>query len=66
MLTFPRHISQALYPLDMSCFRHFKTTIKKEKNNAMIINRFEKPKKIKLVAWVDTTLDKTLSKKNQI
>ncbi len=31
MFTFPRHTSQALRPLEMSCFKPFKTTFKKEK-----------------------------------
>jgi len=31
MFAFPRHTSQTLRPLDMSCFMAFKTTFKKEK-----------------------------------
>lgn len=40
MFAFPRHTSQTLHPLDMSCFMPFKTTFKKEQKQCNIINIF--------------------------
>jgi hypothetical protein len=36
MFTLPSHTSHALQPLDVVCFKPFKTTFKKEKNTTMI------------------------------
>jgi hypothetical protein len=41
----------------------FKTTFRKERDNAMIKNKYLKLNKIKLTTWVDPTLDKGLFKK---
>jgi hypothetical protein len=64
MVKFPSHTSHTLQPLDMSYFKPFKRTFRKESNNAKIKNRYLKPNKIKLAIFVKTTLDKTLSPKN--
>jgi len=63
IVTLYRHISHALQPLQMYCFKPFKTTFKKERDNAMIRNRYLKLNKAKLTTWVDPTLDKGLFKK---
>ncbi len=62
MVTLQSHTSHALQPLQMSCFKHFKTTFRKERDNAMIKNRYLKLNKIKLTTWVDPTLVKGLFK----
>jgi hypothetical protein len=36
MVKFPNHTSHTLQPLDVSCFKPFKRTFKKESNNAKI------------------------------
>jgi hypothetical protein len=38
MVTLQVHTSHVLQPLDVSCFKPFKTTFKEEKNNAMVKN----------------------------
>jgi hypothetical protein len=63
LVTLQSCISRALQLLQMSCFKPFKTTFRKERDNAMIRNRYFKLNKIKLIAWVDPTLDKGLFKK---
>jgi hypothetical protein len=35
MVTLPTHTSHALQPFDASCFKHLKTTFRKEKDIAM-------------------------------
>jgi hypothetical protein len=62
MVTLQSHTSHALQPLQMSCFKPFKTTFRKERDNAMIKNRYLKLNKIKLITWVDPTLVKGLFK----
>jgi hypothetical protein len=36
MVTLPSHTSHALQPLDVACFKPFKTAFRKEKNTTMI------------------------------
>jgi hypothetical protein len=55
MITLPSHTSHAFQPLNVSCFKPFKTTLKK--NATMARNKYQKPDKITLVGWVDRTLD---------
>jgi hypothetical protein len=38
MVTLPTRTSHVLQPLDVSCFKPFKTTFRKERNNAMVMN----------------------------
>ncbi len=63
MVTLQSHSSHALQPLQKNYFKPFKTTFKKERNNAMIRNIYLKINKIKLTAWVHPTLHKRLFKK---
>jgi hypothetical protein len=48
MITLPSHTSHALQPLDVACFKHFKTPVKKERNIAMVRKNYTKPNKITL------------------
>jgi hypothetical protein len=64
MVTLPSHTSHALQPLDVSCFKPFKTTFKKEKNNAMVKNSHCELDKCILVTWGNKALDQSLPKKN--
>jgi len=47
----------------VSCFKPFKTTFRKEKNNSMVRNYYNEPNKVTLVGWVNKALDLALSKK---
>jgi hypothetical protein len=41
MITLPTHTSHAFQPFDVSCFKPFKTTFKKEKDAIMAINKYQ-------------------------
>ncbi len=47
----------------MNCFKPFKTTLRKEKNNAMVINNHCEPNKITLASWVNKVSDTSLTQK---
>jgi hypothetical protein len=49
MVILPSHISHALQPLDVSCFKPIKTTFKKEIANAMVRNNHCELEKCTLV-----------------
>jgi hypothetical protein len=53
MITLPSHTSHALQPLNVSCFKPFKTTFKKVKDVAMSRSNHMEPDKITLARWVD-------------
>jgi hypothetical protein len=53
MITLPSHTSHALQPLNVSCFKPFKTTFKKVKDATMSRSNHMEPNKITLVGWVD-------------
>jgi hypothetical protein len=48
MVTLLCHTSHALRPLDVNCFKPFKTTFKKEKDIAMVRNNHYEPNKCTL------------------
>ncbi len=64
MIILLSHSSHALQPLDVSYFKPFKTSFKKEKNNSMVRNNYNEPDKATFVTWVDKALDVVLSKRN--
>lgn len=64
MITLPSHISHAFHPLDMVCFKLFKTTFRKEKDVIMVNNNYIEPYKITLASQVEKVLDQSLTKKN--
>jgi hypothetical protein len=45
MIILPSHTSHALQPLDVSCFKPFKTSFKKEIDNSMVRNDYNEPDK---------------------
>jgi hypothetical protein len=53
MVTLPAHTFHALQPFDVSCFKPFKTTFRKEKNVAMFKSNYMELDKITLIGWVD-------------
>ncbi len=55
MVTLPLYTSHALQPLDVVCFKSFKTTFRREKNTTMVIRNYID--KITLAWWVDKTID---------
>jgi hypothetical protein len=52
-ITLPSHTSLALQPLDVSCFKPFKTTFRRVRDLAMFRNNHMELKKITLDGWVD-------------
>lgn len=57
----PSHISHALPSLDVNCFKPFKTTSRKEKNNTMVRNNHYELDKCTFIN-LDKDLDLSLSK----
>jgi len=53
MITLPSNTSYALQPLDVSCFKPFKTTFKKVKDVTMSKNNHMELNKITLARWVN-------------
>lgn len=62
MATLISHTSHVLQLLDVSCFKPFKTTLKKERDGTMIKNNYNELDKVTLSRSVDKALDQTLSK----
>jgi hypothetical protein len=48
----------------VSCFKPFKTTFKKVRDEVMFKSNNMEPDKIFLVGWVDHTIDQSFTKKN--
>jgi hypothetical protein len=57
MITIPSHTLHAFQPLDISCFKHFKTTFKKKNGATMARRKYNELGKIALARWVDKVLD---------
>jgi hypothetical protein len=53
MFTLFNHTFHTLQPLDVSCFKPFKTMLKKKWDGAMTKNNYLEPNKITLASWVD-------------
>jgi hypothetical protein len=53
MVTLPSHTSHVLQPSNVSCFKPFKTALKKEKDGAMVRNNYNKLNKVTLARWVN-------------
>jgi hypothetical protein len=49
MITLLSYTSYVLQPLDVSCFKPFKTTFKKERDNNMVKNNYDEPNKATFV-----------------
>jgi hypothetical protein len=50
MVILPSYISHVLQPLDVSCFKSFKTTFEKEKDGAMVKNNYNAPNNLTLAS----------------
>jgi hypothetical protein len=61
MVTLPFHVLQSL---DESCFKPYKTTYRKERNNALVRNNHCELEKCTLLGWVDKDLNQALLRKN--
>jgi hypothetical protein len=66
MITLPSHTSHALQPLDVGCFKPFKTTFRKERDITMVKRNYTELDKITLTRWVEKALDLTLTRKNMM
>jgi hypothetical protein len=53
MITLPSHTSHALQPLNVSCFKPFKTTFRNVRDVAMFGNNHMELDKITLNGWVN-------------
>jgi hypothetical protein len=53
-------------PLDVVCFKPFKTTFRRERDTPMVRRNCIELDKISLVVWVDKTLDQTFTRRNII
>jgi hypothetical protein len=53
MITLPSHTSHALQPLNVFCFKPFKTTFKKVRDVIMFKSKHKELDKITLIGWVD-------------
>ena len=64
MLSLPSHTSHALQPLDVACFKPFKTVFRAYRDKYMMDNHGGKVEKDTLAYWEDLALTKALSKSN--
>jgi hypothetical protein len=53
MIILLSHTLHALQPLDVACFKHFKTILKGEINTSMFSRNYIEPNKLALARWVD-------------
>jgi len=64
MITLSSHTSNALQPLDVSCFKPFKIAFRKVRDATMFRSNHMEPDKIILIGWVDQALEQSLTKKH--
>jgi hypothetical protein len=64
MVTLPTYTSHALQPLNVICFKPFKTTFRKERTSTMVENNYLELNKTALTTWVDKALQQPLKKEN--
>ncbi len=64
MVTLLAHTSHALQPLDVTYFKPFKTTFRKERDSTMVKNNYLESNKATLATWVDKVLQQSLKKEN--
>jgi hypothetical protein len=55
------HTPHAFQPLDVACFKSFKTIFRKKKHTTMVTRKYIAPNKITLVGWVDKSLNQALT-----
>jgi hypothetical protein len=61
MVTLLSHTFHAFQPLDVACFKPFKTTFRKERDTIRVTRNYIELDKITLGEWVDKALDQTLA-----
>ncbi len=59
MVILPSHTFHAFQPLDVACFKPFKTTFRKERDTIRVTRNYIELDKITLGEWVDKALDQT-------
>ncbi len=64
MITLPSHTSHFLQPLDVSCFKSFKTTLRKVRDAAMFRSNHMELDKITIVGWVNQAINQSFTKRN--
>jgi hypothetical protein len=64
MIILPSHTFHVLQPLDVACFKPFKTNFRKEKDITMVRRNYKKIDKITLAGWVNKALNLTFAKNN--
>jgi hypothetical protein len=63
-VTLHSHSSHVFQPLDISCFKPFKTTFKKKRDEVMVKNNHFETNTVMVVSWVDLALEFILSRNN--
>jgi hypothetical protein len=63
MITLFSQTSHALHPLNGSCFKPFKTTLKKVRDAVMSKNNHKEPNKFILARYLDQSINQSLTKK---
>jgi hypothetical protein len=62
MVILPSHTFHAFQPLDVACFKPFKTTFRiRERDTIRVTRNYIGLDKITLGGWVDKALDQTLT-----
>ena len=64
IISLPSHTSHALQPLDVSCFKPFKTAFRQIRDSWTLLNKGEKVEKTDLCEWTSQALEKSLTAKN--
>ena len=64
IVSLPSHTSHALQPLDVSCFKPFKSAFRQIKDCWTLLNKGRKVEKQDLCEWTAQALQKALSSKN--
>jgi len=64
LITLPSHTSHVLQPLDVTCFKPFKTAFRAYKGVWIFVNKAKGVSKENLAHWVSLALKKTLSPQN--
>ena len=66
MISLPSYTSHTLQPLDVACFKPFKSAFRAYRNKWMQQSNGRKVKKKTLAYWVDLALGRALSKSNTV
>ena len=63
IISLPSHTSHALQPLDVSCFKPFKTAFRQIRDSWTLLNKGKKVEKTDLCEWTSQALEKSLTAK---